>query len=42
MGNKAIIDSYVQIPVYTYMDKGYLDDLNFHNCPYLDDAKKYY
>ena len=42
LGKKAIIDGYVQIPVYSYLESTYEDDINFHNCPYMDAAKNYY
>ena len=41
LGKKAIIDGYVAIPVYTYRH-GVHDDVNYHNCKYLEDSKRYY
>ena len=42
LGYEPIIGGYTQIPAFTYLEKGIEDDLNFHNCDYLDKAKDYY
>jgi hypothetical protein len=42
LGKKAIIDGYVQIPVYTYEEKTFTDDILTGGCPYVDDVDYYY
>lgn len=42
LGRKAIIDGYVQIPVYTYTDANMADDVSTNGCPYLNTCDGYY
>lgn len=42
LGINPILGGYTEIPVYTFMERGSADDLNYHNCKYLDQAFKYY
>lgn len=42
LGQNPIVGGYTEIPVYTFMERGPEDDLNFHNCKYLDQSKNYY
>jgi hypothetical protein len=41
LGNKAIVDGYSQIPIYTYSSATTDDDLNYGGCQYLLDTDNY-
>jgi hypothetical protein len=42
LGRAAIIDGYVQIPIYTYTEKTVQDDVAFTGCPYVAKTDSYY
>jgi len=35
LGNKSLIDGYVQIPIFTYSEDTMLDDIRNEGCPYV-------
>jgi hypothetical protein len=42
LGSKAIIDGIVQIPVFTYTDVSFDDDINTAGCSYVNNVDYFY
>jgi len=38
LGNKAIIDGYTQVPLYTYTDTTTDDDVNYSGCQWVNEC----